>query len=101
MPALITHRLFGEESIERLPEGIIASEDERAALLQTNAFYTPSPQLRSMMSISKPFQYRFRASARTVSSPPRRRRAVMRHARILVCENKAQLGIMSDRRHVY
>ena len=31
MPALITHRLFGEESIERLPEGIITNEDERAA----------------------------------------------------------------------
>lgn len=36
MPALITHRLFGEESIERLPEGIIASEDERAAFLLAN-----------------------------------------------------------------
>lgn len=36
MPALITHRLFGEESIERLPEGIITNEDERAAFLLAN-----------------------------------------------------------------
>ena len=26
MPALITHRLFGEESIERLPKGLITSD---------------------------------------------------------------------------
>ena len=36
MPALITHRLFGEESIERLPEGLITSDDERAAFLLAN-----------------------------------------------------------------
>lgn len=36
MPALITHRLFGEESIARLPEGIITSDDERAAFLLAN-----------------------------------------------------------------
>ena len=36
MPALITHRLFGEESIERLPEGIITNEDERSAFLLAN-----------------------------------------------------------------
>lgn len=36
MPALITHRLFGEESIDRLPEGIITSEDERTAFLLAN-----------------------------------------------------------------
>ncbi len=36
MPALITHRLFGEESIERLPEGIIESDDERSAFLLAN-----------------------------------------------------------------
>ena len=36
MPALITHRLFGEESIERLPQGLITSDDERAAFLLAN-----------------------------------------------------------------
>ncbi|MDM8274651.1 zinc dependent phospholipase C family protein [Enorma phocaeensis] len=36
MPALITHRLFGEESIGRLPEGIVTSEDERIAFLIAN-----------------------------------------------------------------
>lgn len=36
MPALITHRLFGEESIDRLPEGVVTSEDERAAFLLAN-----------------------------------------------------------------
>ena len=36
MPALITHRLFGEESIERLPKGLITSDDERAAFLLAN-----------------------------------------------------------------
>lgn len=36
MPALITHRLFGEESIDRLPEGIVSSDDERAAFLLAN-----------------------------------------------------------------
>lgn len=36
MPALITHHLFGEESIDRLPQGIITSEDERAAFLIGN-----------------------------------------------------------------
>ena len=36
MPALITHHLFGEESIERLPQGIVTSDDERAAFLLAN-----------------------------------------------------------------
>lgn len=36
MPALITHHLFGEESIERLPSGIISSDEERAAFLIAN-----------------------------------------------------------------
>lgn len=36
MPALITHRLFGEEAIDRLPEGIIATEDDRIAFLIGN-----------------------------------------------------------------
>lgn len=36
MPALITHRLFGEESIDRLPEGLVSSEEERRAFLIAN-----------------------------------------------------------------
>lgn len=36
MPALITHRLFGEKSIDRLPEGLVSSDDERAAFLLAN-----------------------------------------------------------------
>ena len=36
MPALITHHLFGEESITALPEGIITTEDERCAFLLAN-----------------------------------------------------------------
>lgn len=36
MPALVTHHLFGEESIDRLPSGVITSEDERAAFLIAN-----------------------------------------------------------------
>ncbi len=36
MPALITHRLFGEESMDRLPEGIVSTEDERLAFLLGN-----------------------------------------------------------------
>ncbi|MBY4797618.1 zinc dependent phospholipase C family protein [Collinsella sp. AGMB00827] len=36
MPALITHRLFGEESITLLPEGLIASADDRSAFLIAN-----------------------------------------------------------------
>ena len=32
MPALITHHLFGEESIARLPQGVITSDEERIAL---------------------------------------------------------------------
>ncbi len=36
MPALITHHLFGEESIELLPAGIISSHEERVAFLIAN-----------------------------------------------------------------
>lgn len=36
MPALVTHRLFGEESIDRLPAGVISSEEERIAFLLAN-----------------------------------------------------------------
>ena len=47
MPAITTHRLFGEESIELLPAGIVASGDERTAFLIGNQ----GPD---------PFFYRFR-----------------------------------------
>lgn len=33
MPALITHHLFGEESIDRLPQGVITSDEERIAFI--------------------------------------------------------------------
>lgn len=36
MPALITHHLFGEESIDRLPVGVITAEEERIAFLIGN-----------------------------------------------------------------
>lgn len=36
MPALMTHHLFGEESMERLPEGVVSSDEERAAFLMAN-----------------------------------------------------------------
>ena len=36
MPALITHRLFGEESIELLPEGIIKDSYQRSAFMLGN-----------------------------------------------------------------
>ena len=36
MPALITHHLFGEESIDRLPQGVITSDEERIAFILGN-----------------------------------------------------------------
>ena len=36
MPALITHHLFGEESIERLPAGLIEGDEDRIAFLIAN-----------------------------------------------------------------
>ena len=36
MPAITTHRLFAEESVERLPEGIVTSGDERTAFIIAN-----------------------------------------------------------------
>lgn len=59
MPALITHRLFGEESIERLPEGIITNEDERAAFLLANQGPDPfffrfrTPNMGTCMELSR------------------------------------------------
>ena len=36
MPALITHHIFGEETVSRLPEGIIQGEEELLAFLLGN-----------------------------------------------------------------
>lgn len=36
MPALITHHLFGEKSIDRLPQGVITSDEERIAFILGN-----------------------------------------------------------------
>lgn len=36
MPALITHHIFGEETVSRLPEGIISGEEELLAFLLGN-----------------------------------------------------------------
>ena len=41
MPALITHHLFGEESIDRLPAGVIGTDEERLAFLLANQGQTP------------------------------------------------------------
>ncbi len=59
MPALITHRLFGEESIAALPQGVIASEDERCAFLLANQgpdpffFRVRTPQVASCMRLGR------------------------------------------------
>lgn len=59
MPALITHRLFGEESIDRLPEGMVSSEDERLAFLIANQgpdpffFRVRTPHLADCMELGR------------------------------------------------
>lgn len=59
MPALITHRLFGEESIDRLPAGIIATEDDRTAFLIGNQgpdpffFRVRTPYLKTCMRLAQ------------------------------------------------
>lgn len=52
MPALITHHLFGEESMGLIPEGIIASEDERIAFLIANQ--GPDPFFFRFRSVGAP-----------------------------------------------
>lgn len=58
MPALITHHLFGEESIDRLPAGIIGSDDERMAFLIANQgpdpffFRVRTPHIVECMSLA-------------------------------------------------
>ena len=57
MPALITHRLFGEESIDRLPAGVISSEEDRTAFLIANQgpdpffFRVRTPNIKACMTL--------------------------------------------------
>lgn len=59
MPALITHHLFGEESVERLPEGVVTSDDERAAFLLANQgpdpffFRVRTPNMKACMKLAQ------------------------------------------------
>lgn len=59
MPALITHRLFGEESIDRLPTGLVATDDERAAFLLANQgpdpffFRMRTPHMNTCMNLAR------------------------------------------------
>lgn len=59
MPALITHHLFGEESIDRLPEGIVATDEERCAFLLANQGPDPfffrfrTPHVRDCMKLAQ------------------------------------------------
>lgn len=59
MPALITHHLFGEESINRLPSGIIGSDDERMAFLIANQgpdpffFHVRTPHVVECMDLAQ------------------------------------------------
>lgn len=59
MPALITHRLFGEESIDRLPVGLLSTDDERAAFLLANQgpdpffFRVRTPHMGTCMQLAR------------------------------------------------
>lgn len=59
MPALITHHLFGEESIDRLPAGVVSTEDERIAFLIANQGPDPfffrfrTPNFSACMDLGK------------------------------------------------
>lgn len=58
MPAITTHHLFGEESMGRLPEGIVASDEERLAFLLGNQgpdpffFRVRTPRLKECMHLA-------------------------------------------------
>ena len=62
MPALITHRLFGEESMNLLPAGIVSTEDERLAFLLGNQgpdpffFRMRTPETRSCTEFGRRMQ---------------------------------------------
>lgn len=59
MPALITHHLFGEESIDRLPQGVITSDEERIAFILGNQgpdpffFHMLTPRISNCMSLAQ------------------------------------------------
>lgn len=59
MPALITHHLFGEESVDRLPEGIVSSEEERIAFVLGNQGPDPfffrfrTPYIKNCMHLAQ------------------------------------------------
>ena len=59
MPALTTHHLFGEESVERLPQGIVASGNERTAFILGNQgpdpffFRVRTPNMRTCMKLAQ------------------------------------------------
>ena len=59
MPALITHHLFGEESIDRLPAGVIGTDEERLAFLLANQgpdpyfFRVRTPRVVSCMELAR------------------------------------------------
>ena len=59
MPALTTHHLFGEESIDRLPAGLVASGNERTAFLIGNQgpdpffFRVRTPHLSTCMKFAQ------------------------------------------------
>lgn len=68
MPALMTHHLFGEESIERLPKGIIETDEDRAAFLLANQgpdpffFRVRTPHVRECLKLAQ-VMHRSRLSA--------------------------------------
>lgn len=59
MPALITHHLFGEESIARLPEGVISTDEERLAFILGNQgpdpffFRVRTPRIKDCMHLAQ------------------------------------------------
>lgn len=59
MPALITHHLFGEESIDRLPAGIIGTDEERMAFILANQgpdpffFRVRTPRLAGCLGLAR------------------------------------------------
>lgn len=59
MPALITHHLFGEESVGRLPDGLVSTDEERAAFLLANQgpdpffFRVRTPNMKACMKLGQ------------------------------------------------
>lgn len=59
MPALITHNLFGAESVDRLPDGIVTTDEERIAFLIANQgpdpffFHVRTPRFRDCMKFGQ------------------------------------------------